>query len=398
MMHISGLYRTAVTTRTGALVITLCLLFGAFDGVSAGELERRQAKRLHDRLTGVSPGAQILDLMEAYIVAGNPIAAARRAMDDSAFYNVTLKNFAAPWTNRERNVFAPLNDYTATVIGMVRDDVPFNSLLSADLVYVGEPNLGLPAYSMSNNDHYEALEAQGIDLKTGLRPVVQSAVTDLPASATAGVMTTRAAAEAFFIAGTNRAMFRFTVLNHLCSDLEQLKDTTRPPDRIRQDVSRSPGGDSRIFLNACIGCHSGMDPMAQAFAYYNFDAASGRLQYTPGVVQPKYLINPDNFRYGYVTADDHWDNYWRGGPNSLLGWDGNQPGSGSGARSLGMELAGSRAFAVCQVEKAFRSVCLRTPGNTADRARVDAIVGDFIVDNYNMKTVFAEAAVYCMGD
>jgi hypothetical protein len=386
------------TTRSGALVVTLCLLLGCLDGALAGDLERRQAKRLHDRLTGVPPDGQTLDLMEADIVAGNPVAAAWRAMDDSAFYNVTLKNFAAPWTNRDRNVFAPLNDYTATVIGMVRDEVPFNSLLSADLVYVGAGGLGLPAYSMSNNDHYETMEARGVDLKTGLTPVQQSAVTDLPASATAGIMTTRAAAEAFFVAGTNRAMFRFTLLNHLCSDLEQLKDTTRPPDRIRQDVSRSPGGDSRIFLNACIGCHSGMDPMAQAYAYYNFDAASGRLQYTPGVVQPKYLINADNFKYGYVTPDDHWDNYWRSGPDSLLGWDPGLPGSGSGAKSLGVELAGSRAFATCQVEKAFRTVCLRVPGNAADRTRVDAIVGDFIADNYNMKTVFAETAVYCMGD
>ena len=62
-----------------------------------------------------------------------------------------------------------------------------------------------------------------------------------------------------------------------------------PPDRIRQDVSRSPGGDSRVFLNSCIGCHSGMDPMAQAFAYYNFVGTvvgdgtnTGALQYTPG--------------------------------------------------------------------------------------------------------------------
>ncbi len=75
-----------------------------------------------------------------------------------------------------------MNDYTATVIGMIRDEVPFNRLLSADLVYIGDGSLGLPAYSMSNNDHYEAMEAQGIDLKTGLRPVPQSAVTDLPAS------------------------------------------------------------------------------------------------------------------------------------------------------------------------------------------------------------------------
>ncbi len=44
--------------------------------------------------------------------------------------------------------------------------------------------------------------------------------------------------------GTNRRMFRFTMMNHLCADLQTIPDTTRPPDRIRQDVTRSPGGDS----------------------------------------------------------------------------------------------------------------------------------------------------------
>jgi hypothetical protein len=95
----------------------------------------------------------------------------------------------------------------------------------------------------------------------------QSSLTGIPAAATAGVMTTRAAARAFFIDGTNRAMFRFTLMNHMCNDLEQVKDITRVPDRIRQDVSRSPGGDSRIFLNNCLGCHAGMDPLAGAYAY-----------------------------------------------------------------------------------------------------------------------------------
>ncbi len=79
-------------------------------------------------------------------------------MDNSAFYNVTLKNFATPWTNRDQSVFVPLNDYTATVIGMVRDDVPFNTVLSATSCYVGRSGLGLPPFSPSSNDHYEALE------------------------------------------------------------------------------------------------------------------------------------------------------------------------------------------------------------------------------------------------
>ena len=144
-------------------------------------------------------------------------------------------------------------------------------------------------------------------------------------------MTSRASSEAFFIDGTNRAMFRFTMMNHMCRDMEQVHDTSLPPDRIRQDVSRSPGGDSRIFLNNCIGCHSGMDPFAQAFAYYDFDngtaeaPGSMRLVYTPGAVQPKYFNNNTNFAPGFITPDDAWENRWRKGQNSLLGWSARCP-------------------------------------------------------------------------
>ena len=49
-------------------------------------------------LTGTDPGAECV----AYL-----------AMRDNNFYNVTLKNFAAPWTNRDQSVFVPLNDTNA---------------------------------------------------------------------------------------------------------------------------------------------------------------------------------------------------------------------------------------------------------------------------------------------
>ena len=361
---------------------------------------REQARRIHDRLAGVPPTEAVLVSMEAAVdpfQPGTAIDAAYTAMDDPNFYNVTLKNFAAPWTNRDRSVFVPLNDYTATVIGMIRDDVPFNTLLSADLLYVGAGNLGLPAYSNSNNDHYAQMEQRGLDMSAGLTQTAQSSVTGLPANATAGIMTTRAAAEAFFVAGTNRAMFRFTLLNHICNDLEQVHDVRLPPDRIRQDVARSPGGDSRLFLNNCIGCHSGMDPMAQAFAYYNFNETTGSIEYTPGQVQPKYFNNEANFPFGFRTPDDSWENYWRIGQNRFLGWDPSLPGSGSGAKSLGEELANSEAFASCQVKKVFRAVCLRSPEDAADRAQVDQMVVSFTASGYLMKQVFAETAVYCMG-
>lgn len=358
---------------------------------------REQAWRMHERLAGVPPSLAVLSDMQADITGGNALAAAQTAMDNSAFYNVTLKNFVAPWTNEEQSVFVPLNDYTATVIGMVRDDVPFNTLLSANLVYIGS-GAGIPAYSPTNNDHYQALEDQNVDLKQRLTATTQTAVSGLEASATAGILTTRAAAAAFFEAGTNRAMFRFTMLNHLCRDMEQVLDTTGIPDRIRQDVSRSPGGDSRIFLNSCMGCHIGMDPMTQAFAYYDFDATQGRLVYTPGQVQPKYFNNDTTFRYGYRTPNDDWANYWRHGPNRILGWNPGRSGSGAGAKTMGEELANSTAFARCQVEKVFRNVCLRPPVDGTDRAQIDAMVNTFRAGGYRLKQVFAESATYCMGN
>jgi hypothetical protein len=377
----------------GAAVVTLSLIAAATAHADA----RTQAKRMHDRLAGVPPSAATLDAMTARIQANDDLGAARIALQAPTFYRTVLKNWVSPWTNRDQTVFVPLNDYTATVIGMVRDDVDFRQVLSGDILYVG--GSGLPAYSPTSNALYEQLEDQDLDLgnTSVLVASTQSQHTGLPPGATAGVMTTRAAAEAFFVDGTNRAMFRFTLINHLCRDLEQVHDVSLPPDRIRQDVSRSPGGDSRVFLNNCIGCHNGMDPLAQAFAFYNYDKTAGRIEYTPNAVQPKYLINPDNFKPGYVTRDDGWDNYWRHGTNRLLGWSSSLPGSGSGAKSMGTELANSDAFAQCQVEKVFKTVCLRPPVDQADRNEVQRITGVFRGNGYRIKDVFAETAVYCKG-
>jgi hypothetical protein len=377
-----------------------CLM--ACVAVAASANDRDKAKRIHDRIAGTPPSTATLDAMEALVTAGNPIGAANIATQAPSFYNVTLKNMSVPWTNRDQTVFAPLNDYVATFIGMVRDDVDFSTALSADLTYT--VNGVSPAASPSNNTHYENAETQAVNLFTQLTPTTQSSIQGIPASATAGFMTSRAASEAFFIDGTNRAMFRFTMLNHLCRDMEQVLDTSLPPDMIRQDVSRSPGGDSRIFLNNCIGCHSGMDPLARAFAFYDYDngtaeaPGSMRLVYTPGTVQPKYFNNDTNFAPGFVTPDDAWENRWRKGQNSLLGWNMALPGSGNGAKTMGQELANSAAFAQCQVEKVFKTVCFRAPGNAADRAQVAAMTTSFRNNGYRLKRVFAEAAVYCMGE
>jgi hypothetical protein len=396
--------RTSATTSLVAKAVRATVCAGAVALLATNALAANpnadQATRIYNRIAGVPPSAAQLTQM----TATDAVSAALVATNDPAFYNNTIRNLAAPWTNRDQSVFVPLNDYTATVIGMVKDNVPFNTLLSADLVYIGDSASGVPAYSAGNNAMYLALDANNVDLSVHLVASTQSALSGIPAAATAGVMTTRGGASAFFINGTNRAMFRFTMLNHLCNDLQLVMDTTRPPDRIRQDVTRSPGGVSTLFLNNCIGCHSGMDPMAQAFAYYNFtgtDATmtdtTGNIVYTAGQVQPKYSINNTNFPQGFVTMDDSWNNRWRSGPNYILGWSATLPGSGNGAKSLGQELESSATFASCQVTRVFKDVCLRAPNTTADFTQINSMISSFQSHNYSLRQVFAEGAAYCMG-
>jgi hypothetical protein len=378
------------------LFVALTLIFSSVSIALAGP--REQALRIHDRLAGVPPTETVLNNMAAQL-PGNPTAAALIAMDNPNFYSVTLKNFAAPWTNRDRSAFVPLNDYVTLVIGMVRDNVPFNEILTGDILYEA-PSVS-PAPTANSNAHYEALEQRMREPafnQSELARTTQSGTYGLPPAATAGAITTRAASEAFFIAGTNRAMFRFTLVNHMCMDMEQVLDTSVTPDRIRQDVSRSPGGDSRVFMNNCIGCHSGMDPMAQAFAYYDFDETSQRLIYDNSRVDPKYFNNNTTFADGFVTPNDSWNNHWRQGQNSLIGWSSGLPGEGAGAKSLGQELAASHAFAQCQVQKVFKAVCLRDPVDAPDRDQVETMTNSFRNNNFNLRTVFAESAGYCMGN
>jgi hypothetical protein len=394
------------TRRDLARLVKRAACAGAFALVGAQAIAASpsadQATRIYSRIAGIPPSATALANMMA---ASDPVTAALIATQDPAFYNNTIRNLATPWTNRAQTVFAPLNDYTATVVGMVRDDVPFNTLLSADLVYIADAAAGVPAYSPANNDMYVAMDTNNVDLKAHLVSSTQSALTGVPAAATAGVLTTRGAASAFFINGTNRAMYRFTMMNHLCNDLGTIMDITRPPDRIRQDVTRSPGGVSTLFLTNCIGCHSGMDPMAQAFAYYNFNNTdpttadtTGQIVYTAGQVQPKYHINNTNFPQGFSTPDDSWINRFRAGPNEIMGWSATLPGSGNGAKSLGQELAASAAFASCQVTRVFKDVCFRAPNTAADVSQIGSMVASFQAHNYSLRQVFAEGAAYCMGN
>jgi hypothetical protein len=86
------------------------------------------------------------------------------------------------------------------------------------------------------------------------------------------------------------------------------------------------------------------------------------------------------------------------GRNDVLGWAGDRPHRGNGAKSLGQELAYSGAFAECQTEKVFRKVCFRGP-TQAELGPGNAF--ENIVHSFegcgSLRSVFAQVAAQCAG-
>jgi hypothetical protein len=353
---------------------------------------KARAYKIYNRIAGVPPVGTILTEMDSLVAAGKVKDAAYKAMDDANFYNITLKNWIKPWTNVDRTNRVPLNDYVATAVGMIRDNIPFDQVLYGDHLYIAGSTTPatIAPYSKKDNVHYQNLEDKKISLKDYLVRVSQSKTTGI--KDTAGVITTRASGAAFFSAGTNRRATRFTFINFMCRDFEALHDINITDYHVRKDVERNPGGDSRTYRNKCVGCHAGQDALGGAFAYFDFDA--GEMKYTEGVVAPKINKNV-SYADGWLTKDNSWVNTWAEGQNANLGWP--SVTSGNGVRELGIMLSRSRAFSECMSSKVFELVCLRTPSTDADKKSMRRLADVFQQDeNFNIKNLIAETATTCV--
>ena len=125
--------------------------------------DREIAWKLHNRIAGVPPTMSVLNQMTGMIAQGDAEGAAYVAMENKNFYNVTLKNWIKPWSNRDQTPRIPFNDYVATIMGVIKEDLPFDSILYDDIIYtvnnVVVNNVIVP-YSNTNNDQYAAAENQ----------------------------------------------------------------------------------------------------------------------------------------------------------------------------------------------------------------------------------------------
>jgi len=384
--------------------VTLLLSMPAF---SAGTDDLSKAKAqvafVFKRLAGIPALAADIDAWGAGLVAAPDKAVylndvvAKAATENDKFYSVTVLDFAQLEANKDRALedgVGVLNDLTATIIGMVRDEKDYRTILSDDVLYIPTG----ATYAPGNNTVYDTLYGtvkNGAALGSALTATTQTGATGLAVQA--GIFTLRGFGSVYYEAGTNRGPLRFTGVNYLCRDLEDLSDVSRSDVFVRRDVDRAPGGDATKYRTECVGCHAGMDPLTKAFAKFDFVPAAAANAAAPITIAAAPVIkvnrNNDVFPGGAIVTDDAWTNLWIEGTNSALGWDASKK-SGTGVKSFGEMLAATKMFPECMAKRVYKTVCLKDGTAAADKEAIGRLAAEFS-KTYNMKELFKDAAVDC---
>lgn len=413
--------------------------------LSGGEVwasdSREYVRRVYSSLTGLVPDKAKLDsLVEFHKNSNNELLALKIAEDNNSFYDVTLKNFFTRWSNVQGSALDPLNDMTALLIGVTRDEVPFNRAFYGDLYYrfegpvAGEKEDKITVYLSGNSgpttviqkyltnpiniegsdmDQFEEAEMKGVSLDQLVRlEGRQASVLEISQDAVGGIFSTRAFGSAYYSAGTNRRPVAFVMKNFMCTSMEALNDVSISDAFVRRDVDRSPGGLTKTYENSCMGCHAGMDALAGAFVYYDFNGLKlkySRLPATEGMTAEQIArqdaasiqkkINRNIFtQQGYAPSNNYFVNLWAAGQNAKLGWRGKN--SGYGVADFGKMITNASGFHKCMVDQVYDHVCGEGPKSQNDKNFVSSMAFHFGYTTthpvyFNMKQLFVHTAAYC---
>lgn len=372
--------------------------------------QRARAALIYRRLTGqkIPIDSQIIKDMEVLLNQNRPIDAAKLATDQTGYYNYTLRFFGQKLSTINSTTKAPFSDFTATIMGFARDDKDIRDLLITDKYYLSNATalagqtispVATPANRLANvvrsNNHYTSLEnalvfQPNINLAATLVEATQEVTVDGAGALVrnpdaAGILTSRTFMQDCALGGTNRRCYEQVMVRLACTKLEDISDVAAPDDRVRIDVTRSPGGDPAAYQNTCRGCHGNMDSMNGAFAYAEFvngeillsnvrtantnlcGANANAACFDVNRVANKYNQGvASGFSQGYRTTDNSWRNRAvTGAIGEYFGWRGTDSRSiataveASGINSFGRMIANSQAFSRCMVKKVYSTVCRR---------------------------------------
>lgn len=293
--------------RSGMCVLVISFLFCSLQALGApSEADLLLAKKLYERMTGVKVStkkAEVIAVAEE-ISKGNHSAAAKRVAESSEFINVQIKNLALRLSNKDESVKVPLSDFSALIMGIVRDNRDFRDVLTSDYYYElgGVPNAADKRTRFFSQTNFTVPDSTFVDIAKALvfkpqqelvftaydTPKAQSELTvdvveGRPFKDAAGVLTTRTFAERNFGGGTNRRAVEFSLKQFLCVSMADAADSNASDQFVGRDVERFPAGDHNKYLTSCKSCHSVMDGMRGAFAkmdFVNFTSGGGTNYYS----------------------------------------------------------------------------------------------------------------------
>lgn len=406
-----------------------------------------RAQTLFTRITGTKTPIDnpMIGQMADLIDSNQAMAAAGLATQDSNFLNITVRDMGSRMSNREEVISAPLTDFTATLIGIVRDGVDARAMVNSNITYVADPTkAAVPSNQvrdlLTSNRHYEALEAGKFDLKKVLVPSTQfvyDGTKAVPHPDPAGLITSRSFMEAHAIAGTNRRLVEYSFREFLCTPIDKWADSNGSDGPIGRDIDRFPGGSHSKFTTSCRACHSRMDPLRSAFAYMTFSnsfakhsmivnrlaadsngedmnmgMAMGLTAADPfwltdegkkdaqnvAFVAKKMNHNFHVFPGGRVIKSDAFSNAaidtWG---QSYFGWRGKT--TGRGIKEFGTMIGNAEQFSRCLAKRVFTSVCKREP-QSFDDALIKKSAEEFESNGYKLDYLFKRIVVTpnCIGE
>lgn len=386
---------------------------------------QEKARKMYQRLTGtkIPIDSPKIQEMVALMKNGDDIGAAKIATADPNFLNITVKLMALELSTRDETIKTPLNDFTASFIGVTRDQTDARELLTGNFYYRGNvQNINVINDILLSNNHYQTLEANRVNLAENLvrvdgQLIATSATASVPNPDPAGVLTSRAFMGAHALMGTNRRLVEFTFREFMCVPLEKWADTSASDARIGRDVDRYPTGDHPKFLTSCKGCHTVMDGFRGAFAKWEFqgrglkhaavnprnaDANTNNFNInadTNGVVA-KLNQNNSVFPYGYVTTDDSFVNHAIRPANAgLFEWR-SETTTGNGVKDFGALVANSGRFSQCMAQHVFKAVCRKEIDPVLHKAALKKWGKEFEANGYKLKDLFEAMATKqeCLGN
>lgn len=290
-----------------------------------------------------------------------------------------------------------MTDALAMVLGIVRDDRRFDSILYDK----GRYTISNSRFTAARNT-FNQYSRTGDNLLTDLVRL-EAGDTSLGYAIAdedvAGILSTDAWALQYVIGGTERRNIQGLV-QLVGMELDDLRDTNVSSTFVARDISRVPDSfQPNLFFNFCLTCHYVIDPQRDAF----FKFARGNVVLPGGAEMTglvsaangngNFAINTNNFPSGWVTTNNRWRNMMTPKVASAFGWRGASTGMGAG--SLGLAWSQSSAFYRAIVKRALNQLC---PNSEVGSKLMESLIREFESNgNFRLMTEKVATLPQCLG-